>query len=185
MSWIHVIDEAESSEHLQNLYEEIAQKRGKVSNIMKVHSLNPDAMEKHMDLYLTIMFGSSELSREERELIAVVVSAANQYDYCITHHAESLNHYWKDKTKIQQLIHDYQSVDLSQRKHHMLEFALKITQTPHTVTKTDIETLRRTGFSDEDILNITLIASYFNFVNRIALGLGVKPTCIEVTGYKA
>jgi len=45
------------------------------------------------------------------------------------------------------------------------------------------ERLRQAGFSDEDILSINLIVSYFNFVNRIALGLGVEFSEAEVRGY--
>jgi len=60
---------------------------------MKIHSLNPDAMKKHMDLYLSIMSGSSDLSKGDRELIGVVVSTINCCEYCINHHSEALNHY--------------------------------------------------------------------------------------------
>jgi len=48
----------------------------------------------------------------------------------------------------------------------------------------DIDALRDAGYSDVDILNINLIMSYFNFVNRIALGLGVEYSSEEVRGYK-
>jgi len=57
------------------------EKRGKIANILQVHSLNPDAMAGHLDLYMSIMFGGSGLSRAEREAIAVVVSATNECDY--------------------------------------------------------------------------------------------------------
>ena len=184
MSWIQVIDEENATGKLKETYEEISKKRGKLSNIMKIHSLNPDAMKKHMELYLTIMFGSSKLSREEREMIAVVVSTANQCDYCINHHAEALNHYWKDNKKLQKFIHESQSVELSDKKHKMLNYVSKLTKTPYEVKQNDVEVLQNSGFSDEDILNINLITCYFNFVNRIALGLGVEFSKEEVAGYK-
>ena len=74
MSWIQEVDVTDATGKLKQVYKEIEEKRGKISNIMKIHSLNPDAMKDHMDLYLTLMFGSSGLSREEREFIAVTVS---------------------------------------------------------------------------------------------------------------
>ncbi len=184
MPWIHVIDEADATGKLKEIYEEISKKRGKLSNIMKIHSLNPEAMKKHMDLYLTIMFGSSKISREEREMIAVVVSTVNQCDYCINHHAEALNHYWKDNEKIKGLIHDFLSVSLSDKNRKILDYVIKLTRTPYDVKKADVEVLQNSGFSDEDILNINLITCYFNFVNRIALGLGVEFSKEEITGYK-
>ena len=183
MSWITVIEEKDSSGELKKIYDEIKKKRGKLSNIMKVHSLNPKAMERHMQLYLSIMFSSSRLSRADRELIAVVVSSINTCDYCIKHHAEALNFYWKDQQKINNLIKDYKSVDISDKTADMLDYVVKLTRKPNDINKSDIKKLREACFSDEDILNINLITSYFNFVNRIALGLGVDFSEDEIKGY--
>jgi hypothetical protein len=52
-----------------------------------------------------------------------------------------------------------------------------------TLKKEDVEELRKSGFSDENILNINLITSYFNFVILIALGLGVEFSKDKKTGY--
>jgi alkylhydroperoxidase family enzyme len=52
-----------------------------LANILASHSLNPDAVEAHLRLYRTIMFGPSPLTRTEREAIAVAVSAANDCHY--------------------------------------------------------------------------------------------------------
>lgn len=184
MPWIRVIDEAEATGQLKEIYEEIKQKRGKISNIMKIYSLNPQAMKTHMDLYLTLMFGSSGLKREERELIGVVVSAANSCEYCVNHHAEALNHYWKDKEKIKGIIKDLKSLNLPERLTKMIEYVVKLTEDPNAIKQGDVNALRKVGFSDKDILNINLITSYFCFVNRIALGLGVEFTVDEMAGYK-
>ena len=183
MSWIQIIEESDSTGKLKEIYGEIEKKRGKISNIMKIHSLNPDAMKKHMEFYLSIMFDSSNLSREDRELIGVVVSTINCCEYCINHHAEALNHYWKNEEKIQNFIKDFQSVDISDKKHKMLNYVFKLTKTPYDVKKSDVKILQKSGFSDENILNINLITSYFNFVNRIVLGLGVEFSPDEKKGY--
>ena len=184
MPWISVIDEGEATGKLKEIYEELKEKRGKVGNILKVHSLNPQAMKDHADLYVTLMFGKSRLKREERELIAVAVSITNRCEYCINHHAEALNNYWKDNERVKKLIQDYKTLNLPERIIKMFEYAIKLTKTPHTLDQKDINNLRESGFSDEEILNINLITSYFNFVNRIALGLGVESTLEEIGGYK-
>jgi len=184
MPWIEVVSEDEADGKLKEIYEKIERERGKISNIMRVHSLNPIAMEKHMDFYLAIMFSHSGLKREEKELIAVVVSSANECQYCINHHAEALNYYWEDDKKIQNLIKNLRLVDLSEREKKMIDYAIKLTKKPDEIKESDIHALRTVGFSDEDILNINLITSYFNFVNRVALGLGVEFTEDEVKGYK-
>lgn len=184
MPWIKIIDENDASETLKSLYAEIEKKRGKLSNIMKIQSLNPDAMKKHMDLYLTIMFSSSKLTREERELIAVVVSSANHCKYCINHHGEALDHYWKNKEKVKKFTQNYRSITLSNRIDKILDYVYKLTKTPSELSKADVDVLKNLGISDEEILNINLIAGYFNFVNRIALGLGVEFSEDETKGYK-
>lgn len=184
MAWISVIDEKEAKGELKDIYEQLIKKRGKVANIMKIHSLNPPTMKAHMDLYLSIMFENSTLSREECELIAVVVSSENNCQYCMNHHSEALNFYWEDNDRIEKLKRDFRSVVSSRRELNMLEYAVKLTRKPDGVGLSDIEKLRKNDFSDRDILSINLIVSYFNFVNRIALGLGVEFTPEELTGYK-
>lgn len=184
MPWIKTIDENEATGRIKELYDELIEKRGKVSNIMKIQSLNPEAMKQHLDLYMTLLFGKSGLSRAERELIAVVVSAANKCDYCISHHAEALNNYWKDDEKVRQAIKSPESLDLSERERSMIHYVTTMTKNPGKIKREDIDSLGEAGFTDEDILNINLIMSYFNFVNRIALGLGVEHSPEEVSGYK-
>ena len=65
MSWIDEVEIADAEGRLAEIYAELVEKRGKVANILKVHSLNPAAMGNHLDLYMTIMFGKSGLSRAE------------------------------------------------------------------------------------------------------------------------
>lgn len=178
------IDEDSAKGALERVYNSIKTSRGRISNIMRIHSLNPEAMEKHLELYKTLMFGESNLSREEREFIGVVVSTLNRCEYCINHHTEALNYYWRDRNKINSFIKDFRSIELSQRYLEILNYVSKLTITPKDIEEEDIEKLRKTGFSDKEILDINLIASYFNFVNRIALGLGVEFSEEEAKGYK-
>jgi len=184
MSWIKQIDESSADGNLKEVYSDLSNNRGKVSNIMKIHSLDPATMKNHLDMYMSIMFNKSTISREERELIAVVVSSLNSCSYCVHHHAEALNAYWKEDSKINMLISDYKSIDFSIRTLAILNYAEKLTITPGLVNEYDVQNLRIHDLSDQDILNINLVVSYFNFVNRIANGLGVEFSEEEVKGYK-
>ncbi len=184
MPFIKVIEEENAEGQLKEVYTNIIKTRGKLSNIMKIHSLNPDAMLKHLDLYKSIMFGESNLSRELKEMIAVVVSVCNKCEYCINHHAEALNFYWKDKTKLQQFISNFRSIETTPENRSILEYAELLTLLPEQISKSTIDELVNSGWNDEDILLANLIISYFNFVNRIVLGLGVEFSQGEVKGYK-
>ncbi|MCK5326316.1 MAG: peroxidase-related enzyme [Woeseiaceae bacterium] len=184
MSWIDEVDVSEAEGRLAEIYQELIEKRGKVSNILKVHSLNPDAMGSHLDLYMNIMFGKSGLSRAEREAIGVVVSAENDCAYCVKHHAEALKRYIKDDETLTMLMTADGLETLEPRLSNIVRHAEKLTSAPGAMTESDLGELRAVGLSDNDILDITLIAAYFNFVNRIAQGLGVGFTAEELTGYR-
>ncbi|MEX0600050.1 MAG: peroxidase-related enzyme [Rhodothermales bacterium] len=184
MAWIDVIDESGASGELEEAYRSITGARGKLSNIMRVHSLHPGAMLAHMELYRQLLFSRSGLSRAERELIGVVVSARNACSYCVRHHAEALRAYWKDADRVQMAIDNYDAAGLTARQRAMLDYAVRLTDDPSAVSEGHVEQLREADLSDRDILDVNLIASYFNFVNRIAEGLGVTFTDDEATGFR-
>jgi uncharacterized peroxidase-related enzyme len=140
-------------------------------------------MDNHLDLYMTIMFGKSGLSRAEREAVAVVVSASNDCQYCVNHHAEALRRYLKDEEIVSLLMTADGLETLEPRLSNIVRYAEKLTTAPGAMTEVDLGELRAEKLSDEDILDLTLIVGYFNFVNRIALGLGVTFSDDEMSGY--
>jgi uncharacterized peroxidase-related enzyme len=79
--YLRLIDVEAASGELKREYDEAVQRAGKVFNIVKAMSLRPGVLRRSMQLYKEIMFGASELTRAERELLAVVVSAANDCHY--------------------------------------------------------------------------------------------------------
>lgn len=79
-AWIRVVPPDSAEGELRDVYRSVGARRG-VSNILGVQSLHPAALSAHDDLYRTVMFGPSPLSRIERESVAVVVSAANDCFY--------------------------------------------------------------------------------------------------------
>jgi len=68
---------------------------------------------------------------------------------------------------------DYKTADLNEQDRAMLDYVAKLTLSPATVQRQDVEKLRQAGFDDTGILQINLIASWFNYINRVADGLGV------------
>ena len=80
MAWIQWIDESDAEGDLKRLYEQCGT-AGRVDHILKIHSLNPPSLEHHYHLYAHLMRGPSGLTEAEREMIAVVVSGANDCFY--------------------------------------------------------------------------------------------------------
>ena len=74
---------------------------------------------------------------------------------------------------VEALEKDYASAPVSAQDRVMLDHVIKLTKDATKVSKDDIEGLRKAGFDDRGILQITLIASWFNYINRVADALGV------------
>jgi alkylhydroperoxidase family enzyme len=82
MAWIKVIPEEGATGRLKELYDAYFDESwGGVDNILKIHSLNVKSLQAHFELYAHLMRGRSDLSRIQREMIAVVASAANHCHY--------------------------------------------------------------------------------------------------------
>ncbi len=82
IAFIETISESQAAGNLLRAYRRAADPRsGQVDHIMKIHSLNPASLIDHQHLYKTLMYGESPLSRAQREMIGVVVSAINRCEY--------------------------------------------------------------------------------------------------------
>ena len=81
MAHIRYTNPAEAGPELAELCRRYSDARGNLDNILRIHSLNPPSMEHHYDLYRHLMTGPSPLSRLQREMIAVTVSAVNDCFY--------------------------------------------------------------------------------------------------------
>lgn len=81
MAYIHMIEQEEATGLLARQYDAAMARAGKLFNVVKIQSQRPKALRASIALYTTVMFGESELSRAERELLAVVVSRVNDCHY--------------------------------------------------------------------------------------------------------
>ena len=81
MAWIRTVPEGAAEGDLAPLYDAAMKRAGKVFGIVRLMSANPKVLEASMNLYLAVMFGPSPLSRAQREMMAVVVSAADGCHY--------------------------------------------------------------------------------------------------------
>ena len=115
--------------------------------------------------------------------MAVVVSASNECEYCVNHHAESLRHFIDEEETLNMLSTADGLETLEPRLSNIVRYAEKLTTAPSAMMESDLGELRAEGLSDKDILDLTLIVGYFNFVNRIAVGLGVEFSDDEKSGY--
>ncbi|MCL7454689.1 MAG: peroxidase-related enzyme [Anaerolineae bacterium] len=92
----------------------------------------------------------------------------------MTHHGEALRRLIKDESLVLQLKADYTRATLKAVDRAIVDYAVKLTRTPGRVTPADVEALREAGLRDRAILDVAQVTAYFNFVNRLAQGLGVS-----------
>jgi uncharacterized peroxidase-related enzyme len=174
MAWIHTIDEGEANNKLKAYYDAYRAPWGGVDNIVKVQGLNPKYMKAHMDFYRTLIFSNAALTRVQREMIAIVVSRLNNCEYCTAHHSDALFRLTDNKEFVIQFREDFRAVYLAPFEIKMLELADRLTREPGFHFQKDIEELQNAGVDDEVILEIVMVTGYFNFVTRLAQGLGVE-----------
>lgn len=89
------------------------------------------------------------------------------------HHGRGLFQITQNRSLVNAIKTDYKQADIPQKDIAMLDYAVKLTSDPCNVTKRDFLIVRKAGFKDDQILDIVQVAAYFNYVNRLACGLGV------------
>lgn len=90
------------------------------------------------------------------------------------HHGAALHLLTKDEVLVETLKQDYKKAKTDEKTMAMLDYAVKLTKKPTSINEADIELLKGHGCTDREILDLCQITSYFNFVNRMAEGLGVE-----------
>lgn len=153
----------------------IATKIGFVPNVARLLAITPDHFLRWWAYFDELMRGPSGLSKTQREMIAVVISAEGHCPYCVAAHAAALRLRTKDAALVDRLAVNYRHVELSEQDRAMLDFAVKLTQAPETCGEDDVGGLRAAGFTDEDILHIVEIAAIFNYNVRMAGATGLFP----------
>jgi uncharacterized peroxidase-related enzyme len=175
ISWLRVPDDAEVPEDVKALYEAPLEKLGFVPNVLRAMALRPRHLLAWSAHYDELMRGESTLTKAQREMIAVVVSAQNRCHYCVVSHAAALRKLTGDPAFADQLATNHRYAKLEPRERTMLDFAVKLTVDSSSCTADDVEALRQAGWTDEDIFDVAEVTAMFNFTNRLASGLGWVP----------
>jgi uncharacterized peroxidase-related enzyme len=160
---------------LRQYLDKCIEKLGFVPNVLKAYGLRPKKLRNFIQFYNELMLGDSGLSKLEREMIAVVVSSANRCYYCLVAHGQAVRRLSGDAQLGEMMVMNYRVADLPARQRAMLDFAWKLTTTPHLVDESDRNALRSHGFSEEDIFDIADVAGFFNMSNRVASAVDMMP----------
>jgi len=162
-------------EATQKYFDICQEKLGMVPNVLKAYAFDIDKLNAFAALYNDLMLEGSGLSKLEREMIAVVVSAINRCWYCQVAHGAAVRQLSGDPALGEAMVMNYRVADLDARQREMLDFAAKVTQQSADIEEEDRLKLRNVGFSERDIWDIANVAGFFNMTNRVASATGMQP----------
>src|SRR6185437_3524053 len=159
-------------------FKKCQEKLGFVPNVLLAYAFDMTKLETFVAMYNDLMLGESGLSKLEREMIAGAVSSQNRCYYCLTAHGAAVRHYSGNPLLGEHMVMNYRVARLNKRQRAMLDFAVKLTASPWSVEEGDRERLRRAGFSERDIWDISSVVGFFNMSNRVASASDMRPNTI-------
>jgi uncharacterized peroxidase-related enzyme len=169
---------AELTPAMRGYFEKCMEKLGFVPNVLAAYAFDMAKLEAFVAMYNDLMLAPSGLSKLEREMIAVAVSAENRCYYCLTAHGAAVRALSGDPVLGELMVMNYRAARLDRRQRAMLDFAVKLTVEPHAIEEADREALRKSGLSDRDIWDIAAVAGFFNMSNRVAAATDMRPNSV-------
>jgi uncharacterized peroxidase-related enzyme len=162
-------------EATQKYFDVCQEKLGMIPNVLQTYAFDIDKLNSFTAMYNDLMLGASNLSKLEREMIAVVVSSVNKCYYCLTAHGAAVRQLSGNPILGEQMVMNWRVAELDARQTAMLEFSENLTVASAKTTEADRQALRDVGFTDRDIFDIASVAAFFNMTNRVASATNMKP----------
>ena len=154
------------------------------NGVAEVFLRSPQVYKPLLDFFENVMVGDSELSKEEREIIATHVSRINGCHFCVGAHRATLAAFGVDGSTLSTLENGPQIEGVSEQLKDLLVYADKLTRTPAEITRADIDALKAKGISEQTIEDTTNVVSALNYLNRLvdAFGFEGSPEYFKVVG---
>ena len=151
------------------------EKLGFVPNVLRSYAFDVEKLNAFTAMYNDLMLAPSGLSKLEREMVAVAVSAENRCFYCLVAHGAAVRALSGDPRLGEMIAMNYRVAPLEPRVRAMLDFAVKMTRASATIEEGDRQALRDAGLSDRDIFDLAGVAGFFNMTNRVASAIAMAP----------
>ncbi|MFB6222303.1 MAG: peroxidase-related enzyme [Haloarcula sp.] len=159
---------------LQERIEEETERSGFTPNIFPAMAYRPSHFRAFF-AYHDALVEETELEREEVELIVVAVSGVNDCLYCIVAHGALLRIYADAPALAEQVAANHRTAEINETHKAMLDFAVKLTESPERIEVRDLERLEEYGYSRRAIWDIGSVAAFFNLSNRLAQLADIRP----------
>lgn len=175
MAWIRTIDWGDATGELKEAYDWQAASLGEPAEFTRVGSLFPGIVAERLSLYRTVERCPSSLSPIERQLACYVTSLCNGTAHCASGLRLKLVSLEIDPAALRSVEEDPRSPDLDDpRLRAICHHAAKLTVAPTEMVESDIDELRAHGLDDLDLLDLNNLVAYYNYINRVVNGLGIR-----------
>jgi len=174
-SWFPVPPEADLPSDLRGLFAKARERLGFVPNVFRVYSFRPERLSAWFAHYRQLHVPSEGLSAADREMIAVVVSAANGCLYCLVAHGAALREELGDPVLGERVSYDWRRAGLDLRRATICAYADKLTLRPREVTRADLQTLLDVGLTLEEAWDVAEVSAMYNLTNRMAMATNMLP----------
>jgi uncharacterized peroxidase-related enzyme len=172
--WIRSVAWDEAEGVLRAAYDWQAERLGEPTEFTMLGGLYPDLVLERLRLYKVVESCPSRLRAEERVIAALVASDINDTPHCSSGLRVRLDTLGVSPDLVARILADptaHASGDA--RLDAIAAYAARLTTSPASITAADIDELRRVGLDDLEILDVNNMVAYFNYVNRVANGLGL------------
>ena len=172
------LDVAPLTPEMEAYFLKCNEKIGFIPNVLLSYAHAMPKLEAFVTFYNDVMLAPSSISKLEREMIAVVVSAENRCFYCLVAHGAAVRSMSGNPALAEALALNYRyASDITPKQRAMLDFAVKIAKSSSEIEEKDRQALRDAGFVDKDIWDVAAVASFFAMSNRMASATGMLPNC--------
>jgi uncharacterized peroxidase-related enzyme len=172
MPFVNEIEEAQADGRLRELYGKIEQKLGFLPHYFKTLGAKPAVIEAQLQMSDAVM-ADGALSTIVKEQIGLVVSGINSSAYCVMFHMELLRRFGVEKALARKLTTDYENTAVDSKVKALFRFADKLTRHPDDIEESDTDAVKQAGWDDAAVRETVLTVAYFNYINRVSLGLGL------------
>jgi uncharacterized peroxidase-related enzyme len=174
-SWFPVPDEQELPSDLQRLFAKARERLGFVPNVFRVYAYRPQRLSAWFTHFRSLHEPTEGLGAADREMIAVVVSAANRCLYCLVAHGAALRQELGDPVLGELVSYDWRRAELDPRRAAICAYAEKLTLRPRELTRADLQSLLDVGLTLEEAWDVAEIAAMYNLTNRMAMATNMLP----------
>ncbi len=177
VAWIRTIEWADAEGTLKAAYDWQAASLGEPAEFTQVGSLYPEIVEERLRLYKTVEACPSGLDDVERQLACYVTSLLNGTAHCASGLRLKLASLGVAEATLAAIEADPAGAPgPTERATAIMRHAAKLTTRPTAMLQADVEVLRAHGLDDLQVLDVNNLVAYYNYINRIVMGLGIRST---------